>query len=199
MIAGGQIYFKVNADVFAELVAHVQRDIVFKWTRSIALLLLVVFWERRPLDSIGIRRIASADAVAALGGYLLVFLLSRVLVLVLPRIAPESLQIAITLFPFSLRLAMAVTAAVTEEVESRGYLIERLESVTGSSVVAGGLAFLVFVIEHLNSWDTVHALRITPWAVVLVILYLWRRNLPACIMLHLLVDAVALLVLPRLH
>jgi uncharacterized protein len=96
-------------------------------------------------------------------------------------------------------MAMVLTASVTEEIESRGYLIERLETVTGNTSVAATLAFAVFLLEHAASWDIAHALRITLSTSALLGLYLWRRSLPACISLHFLLDATALLGIPKIR
>ena len=139
-----------------------------------------------------------SDALAVLGGFLLVIVTDRLLGLFLPRTVPNNVQLALMLLSFPLRAGMALTAAVTEEIESRGYLLERLESITGSGFFAALVAFLLFVLGHANSWDIAHAFRIVPWTAVLIALYMWRRNLAACILLHFLADARPLLAMTRI-
>ena len=161
--------------------------------RSLALLLLVILWERKPLASIGLRKVSWRDLAVVVGAYLLVFAIGHTLDLVLPKHLSSNFELAVMLFPFPLRVAMVVTAAVTEEIESRGYLIDRLEAITGSTSVAAILAYIVFFLEHFASWDLAHALRTALWTTALILLYVGRRSLPACISLHFLADATALL------
>jgi len=112
---------------------------------------------------------------------------------VVPKHLPSNVQLATMLFPFPLRVGMVLTAAVTEEIDSRGYLIERLQAITGSASLAAVLAYFIFLLEHVASWDLAHALRTSLWMTPLILLYLWRRNLLACMSLHFLVDATAFL------
>ena len=71
---------------------------------------------------------------------------------------------------------MVLTASVTEEIESRGYLIERLETITGSTSLAAILAYIVFLLEHAASWNIAYALRISLSTMALIGVYLWRRS-----------------------
>lgn len=185
--------FAVDSRALNHFAANVQRGLILKWARAIALLLLVLFWERKPLASIGLRKVSWRDMVVVVGVYLLIIGASHVLDLVVPKHLPSDVQLATMLFPFPLRLGMVLTAAVTEEIDSRGYLIERLQTITGSAAVAAILAYFIFLLEHMASWDMAHALRITLWIAPLILLYLWRRNLPSCMSLHFIVDATAFL------
>jgi uncharacterized protein len=191
--AGLTAQFAVDSTALKHFAANVERGIGLKWVRSVALLLLVVLWERKPLASIGLRKVSWRDVVVVVGTYLLVLGVGRALDLVVPKHLPSDVQLATMLFPFPLRVAMVLTAAVTEEIESRGYLIERLQAITGSASFAAVLAYFIFLLEHVASWDLAHALRITLWTTPLVLLYLWRRKLPVCMSLHFLVDATAFL------
>jgi membrane protease YdiL (CAAX protease family) len=186
-------HLAVDTVVFSHFIANVERGIIFKWFRSLALLLLVVLWERKPLASIGLRKVSWRDLAVVMGAYLLVFAIGHTLDVVLPKHLPGNFELAAMFFPFRLRVAMAVTAAITEEIESRGYLIERLEAITGSTSVAAILGYIVFFIEHFVSWDLAHALRTTLWTAALIMLYVARRSVPACMLLHFLADATALL------
>jgi uncharacterized protein len=197
-VSGFAVHFTVDPDAFAGFVTSIKHDLVFKWIRAIALILLVILWEREPLSSIGLRKMSWSDALSVLGGFLLVFVTARLIDWFLPRTVPNNVQLALMLLGFPLRAGMALTAAVTEEVESRGYLLERLESITGSGLFAAVVGFLLFGLEHANSWDIAHAFRIVPWTVVLIALYMWRRNLAACMLLHFLADARPLLAMTRM-
>jgi membrane protease YdiL (CAAX protease family) len=133
-----------------------------------------------------------------IGGYLAVFAIAHSLDLILPKRVPSEVQLATMLFPYPLGVAMVLTAAVTEEIESRGYLIERLKTITGSTSLAGVMAFVVFLLQHATSWGIARAVRTALWTTALVVVYLWRRNLHACTSLHLLADGTALLAIPKI-
>ncbi len=197
-VSGLTAHFTVDPDAFAGFVASIKHDLIFKWIRSIGLILVVVVWEREPLSSIGLRKMSWSDFLAVLGGFLLVFVTDRLIDCFLPRTVPNNVQLALMLLSLPLRAGMALTAAVTEEIESRGYLLERLESITGSGLFAAVVGFLLFVLGHANSWDIAHALRIVPWTAVFIVLYMWRRNLAACMLLHFLADARPLLTMTRI-
>ena len=198
-VSGLTARFTVDSAVLGHFVANVERDIAFKWARSLGLILLIVRWERKTLASIGLKRVSWRDISVVIGGYLVVFLIGHLLDLFLPKRVPSDVQLATMLFPFPLRVAMVLTAAVTEEIESRGFLIERLEAITGSTSASAVLAFLVFLLQHATSWGIAHAVRTALWTTVLIGAYLWRRNLFACISLHLLADVTALLAIPKIR
>lgn len=198
-VSGLTARFTVDPAALGHFVTNVERDIIFKWVRSIGLILLVVLWERKPLSSIGLKRVSWQDIFVVIGAYFLVFLIGHFLDIVLPKRLPSDVQLATMLFPFPLRAAMVLTAAVTEEIESRGFLIERLEAITGSTSISAGVAFFVFLLQHATSWGIAHAVRTALWTTVLIGVYLWRRNLLACISLHLLADGTALLAIPKIR
>lgn len=198
-VSGLTTQFTVDSAALGHFVANVERDIAFKWVRSIALVFLVVLWERKPIASIGLKRASWRDGLVVIGGYVAVFAVSYLLDLVLPKRVSSEVQLATMLFPYPLRVAMVLTAAVTEEIESRGYLIERLEAITGSTSFAGAIAFVVFLLQHAASWGIARAVRTALWTTALVAVYLWRRNLPACISIHLLADGTALLATPKIR
>jgi membrane protease YdiL (CAAX protease family) len=96
------------------------------------------------------------------------------------------------------RLFVAATAGVTEEVPYRGYAIERLATLTGSPLVAGGLSAVAFVAAHYGEvWDRAALLRIAQPALVVTAVYLWTRSLPVVVAVHALNDAVGLALADR--
>ncbi|MFB6091915.1 MAG: type II CAAX prenyl endopeptidase Rce1 family protein [Haloquadratum sp.] len=96
------------------------------------------------------------------------------------------------------RLFVAGTAGVTEETAFHGYAIERLLALTGSAPLAGGVAFVAFTLGHAgDTWDRNAVARIAQPALVMTFLYLWFRSLPVLIVIHVLNDAVGLLLADR--
>lgn len=174
-------------------------QLIFAWAIAVVLIMLVMFWERKPLSSIGIRRLHRKDVLGAIAG----FLLGGVIIMITMPIV-EGLGLGSTeggvryLSQFSVwfRMFMVLTAAVTEEILYRGYLVERLNILTNRIGLSTLLSYLLFVALHLSFWGIGGLLQIGLGSIVLYGLYLWRRNLLACMLMHALNNAVAFLVIP---
>jgi membrane protease YdiL (CAAX protease family) len=100
--------------------------------------------------------------------------------------------------PLVLRIGIVITAGVTEEILFRGYPIERLNNLTGRLSLAALIAYVVFVLLHIPFWGLGGTIQIGVWSIVVTILYVKRRNLPACMLMHILNDAYAFILLPML-
>jgi membrane protease YdiL (CAAX protease family) len=176
------------------------RDIFVKWTFAAVIVAVIVRVEQRSLSSIGLTRPGWGDVGAAV----LVFVLGAVSY---PFTTPllDSLGFNTTVggieqlaaYPLLFVLALALTAAVTEEILYRGFPIERIAERTGSAALAAGITILFFVIFHIPYWGVGGALQISVNAVLLTLLYVWRRNIMACIIAHAITDIYAFVILPR--
>jgi membrane protease YdiL (CAAX protease family) len=85
-------------------------------------------------------------------------------------------------------LALIVSAAVFEEILHRGYPIQRLTELTRHTWTAVALTLPIFVLPHIAFFGPHWLLYQGSGTAVLYILFLWRRNLIACIMLHLCIN-----------
>ena len=92
-----------------------------------------------------------------------------------------------TLPLWTLVLAVLVGGAA-EEILYRGYAIERLAAVTGSLWLGATLSVLVFALAHLPLWGRGPALTTLFSGAVFALVYLWRRDLTANIVAHVLTD-----------
>jgi membrane protease YdiL (CAAX protease family) len=90
-------------------------------------------------------------------------------------------------------VALILTTATTEEILFRGYVIERLEELTGRLWLAVGFSFVVFVIPHIVFFGPLWLLTNGANVVLLYMLYVWRRNLIACMIMHLLGNSLLLI------
>lgn len=81
-----------------------------------------------------------------------------------------------------------VANGIAEEVGFRGYAIERIEELTGSTLLGASVPLIVNVLVHAPVWGFQGMLAKAPILLLLVALYLWRRNLPACALVHVLMD-----------
>jgi membrane protease YdiL (CAAX protease family) len=184
-------------------IGHIAARVVTEgaiWLYAAMVLAVALFSEGRTLASIGLRRfsffslwfgIAGAAAMAGagvLGGYLVYDLLHH---------AQHSDAQAAALVTGSVvyALCLAVRAGVIEEIFFRGLAVEQLTILTGSRWLSALLATGVFVVTHALHFDWIQLVPIAAVAVVAVGLYLWRRDLWANILAHIMVDGVGLVTL----
>ncbi|MFC7251506.1 CPBP family intramembrane glutamic endopeptidase [Halomicroarcula sp. GCM10025324] len=95
------------------------------------------------------------------------------------------------------QFGIVVTAVVTEEILWRGYPIERLTELTGSVWVGAGVSGVVFLAVHFPAWGIVGAVPQAVFTLVLVGVYVWSRNVVACMISHGVINVLMILVLPR--
>ena len=101
-------------------------------------------------------------------------------------------------WPLWLRLFMLVTAGVAEEAIYRGFAIERLTALTGRRWLAALIALAAFVAAHVPFWGLGAIATPIVGGGFFTLVYLWRRDLAACMVAHLAVDSVGLLLAPAL-
>jgi uncharacterized protein len=170
--------------------------VVSKLTVIIALPLLVAYWERRPVASIGIR-IPSIRDLLAMTAILVAYLLINPFVnSIAYRFAAIEAQVAVgnrlyASLPPWLDWVGLLANGVAEELGFRGYAIERIEEATGSTILGASIPFIVNVLVHAGVWGPYGMLPKAPILLLLVALYLWRRNLPTCVIAHILIDIFA--------
>jgi membrane protease YdiL (CAAX protease family) len=95
--------------------------------------------------------------------------------------------------PFWYRFMLVTRAAVSEEILFRGYPIERLEELTRSRFAAGTISWAAFTIAHLSAWGFPQLLVAGSGGIILTVLYIWRRNLPANMIAHGVADGAGFL------
>jgi membrane protease YdiL (CAAX protease family) len=169
------------------------------WLLVGVLLGIVVYWEDRELESIGLRPPTRTEIVvglgAGLGGAVLGLLVTGIAVVTLNLDQPETLS-AITRLSIPIQLAIVGTAVVVEEILWRGYPIERLTELTGRLWVGASVSGLVFLAVHYPAWGLAGAIPQAVFTVVLVGVYVWRRNVVVSMLTHGVINAVMIFVLP---
>ena len=159
----------------------------------IALPLLVVYWERRSLKSIGLRALSVRDLLAAAVIFFAFLLVSPRLIGMADEIPVVAAQLRLggnlyASLPKWLDWSGLLANGIAEEVGFRGYAMERIEELTGSKFIGASVPFVVNVLVHAPVWGLYGALVKAPILLLLVALYLWRRSLPACALAHILID-----------
>jgi len=168
------------------------RHLVVTWGGCIALVCLIIFWEQRPLSSIGVTfGNFQAWGIGALLGVFIVISSGLSLLFAKKRAISGSahglLRLAAT--PLWFRIAAVFTAGITEEIVFRGYPIERLNEMTGSLWLAALVPLAIFTLAHLSAWSVSHLVTVFFGGVVLTALYLWQHDLVACMIAHTIIDA----------
>ncbi|BDI21702.1 abortive infection protein [Herbiconiux sp. L3-i23] len=167
-------------------------SIVWNLIATGALLAYVLLVERRPLSSIRLVRPRGKDlewALILFGCHMGWSWLARTL---WPPSADPGTA-TITAMPEVQVIALILSAAVCEEILYRGYPIERLTELTGHRVIAVALTAPIFVAPHLIFFDPQWLLYNGTGTLAIYVLYLWRRNLVACMVLHLGINAPILI------
>lgn len=173
------------------------RHMMMAWGACLALLALVWWGERRTLASIGV---VWGNYLAWLIGAMLglTILSTSVISVIMASKAGKPMMPAesegglkrLMASPAWFRWAVVLTAGITEEIMFRGYPIERLNELTGSLWLAALIPLTVFTLAHLGGWSPGHLVGVLFGGGLLTGLYLWQRDLVACMIAHTLIDAL---------
>jgi membrane protease YdiL (CAAX protease family) len=91
---------------------------------------------------------------------------------------------------------VVIRAGVAEEVFMRGFLLERLKSISGSTSVAVVLSLIPFALLHYAGQGWAGVLVSFAAGGVLTWFYLWKRDLKANIIAHFAIDFIPNVLLP---
>ena len=176
--------------------AQAWRELAF-WGLLLVLVAYILLFERRPLSSIGLKRPNWKTLVfGALGAMVMVGGMAFIYMVIYPALglsASEPGTAAVAALPFWLRVLIVVRAAVFEEMYFRGFAIERLTDILGTRRGSAAITLVAFTAEHLSYWGRAHLMIAGFGGAVLTGLYLWRRDLGANIVAHLLTDGIGFL------
>ena len=165
------------------------------WTLTLAVMGVVLFWERRSLSSIGLRRPfwpAIGMGVALTGGLMALAMVTAAIVQLAGFGGGDDegqAQIIMSL-PFWLQPVVVLSAGFTEEVLFRGYAIERMTELTGNRWLGAIVPIFIFGAIHAPFWGVGHAVVAGMTGVWLTLIYMWRRNLWTNITAHALLDGL---------
>jgi membrane protease YdiL (CAAX protease family) len=114
-----------------------------------------------------------------------------------PSSSGPSLQPNLDVTDLAVSLLLVIVVAVTEETIFRGYLMNRLKAVTGSSFWSLLLAAFIFSLGH-GYEGTAGVVTVGVMGLTFGLVYLWRKSLVAPMTMHFLQDFVAIILAPLL-
>jgi membrane protease YdiL (CAAX protease family) len=163
------------------------------WIAAIVLLILIKYGEGRPFTSVGFSPITIKEGLLAIGiGIVLsisVPLLTLLASQLLPSATDGSILDATVQNSWQMLLLGVLTAGITEEIIFRGYLIERLDELTGRPFIAVGVSVLAFTLPHILNLNNTHVVGVVlPLGLILSWLYLSKRNIIFNMIVHIVID-----------
>jgi membrane protease YdiL (CAAX protease family) len=182
----------------ATMPAMLVREAVW-WLYAVAVILWLLDEEGLPVSSIGLRRPTWKTLWLALFAFVLllaVFVIQQAVIIPMFHLdgsMANAQRAAMLKTPYWYRVLLVLRAAVVEEILFRGYLIEKVRQVTGSWLLAVLVSVLAFTCAHLSSWGAVHLIAVGGAAVILAVFYVWKRDLPANMIAHFLIDGTGFL------
>lgn len=173
----------------------------YLWILFGLVIAIVVWWERQPLSSIGFR----PEWTCAGWGLLLV----AVMVFATGPLGEWALKQSglpgfeagfakLENLPVWFLVVAAVTAGIVEETLYRGYAIERLVLFTGNYWGAGLLAWAAFVLVHAPFWGWGPLVSMSIAGIPVLVYYVVKRDLLACVIAHAATDIVGFVIMPSL-
>ncbi len=171
--------------------------IVGQWS-ILALLAGIAFGlQRLPPRLFRLRLPGWLDLLSALGALVAALVLSSLVSRLVT--APKFDLHRMASVPFAVRVCLVLTAGICEEFVFRGFFIEELGMLTGSRWLGAFLSLVVFSLGHVGVYGFSSALLIPATVgLVLTLLYMFRKSLPACVLMHCGMDALFLLLIPAL-
>jgi len=157
---------------------------------SATVIIITLYIDRLPLSSIGIRWLGGRDMLIGLFVYIVGSAVQMCLESFVAHAGLSGIHIRTWELPPILDWASITGAVLGEELVFRGYLIERCEALTGSTVVAITASSFLFAFWHLPLWGVGGVIINGAWGILFALLYVWRRNLTACMFTHFLADAI---------
>jgi tetratricopeptide (TPR) repeat protein/membrane protease YdiL (CAAX protease family) len=163
----------------------------------IAVLLgFVIFVERRSIRSVGLVPLTRKDFGLGLLLFVAILIVSVGFGLLLYFLVPGFRQNfsseqakLLRSVPIALLMFDVFINGFFEEIGARGYAIDRLQAATGSLFLACAVALFLDLAAHIPFWGWKHAIVILPGQTLFVLMYLWRGDISACIVAHIVFDA----------
>lgn len=160
----------------------------WNWVIAFGIIAYVRRVERRPLRSIGVRGVRWTYLATTPLWWLLSGLITASIVIPFRDHLDTAPAEALATLPLVARIGIVITAPLTEELFFRGYVIERIEEMTGRIWIAAAVSTLVFAGLHIPYYGLLPGLVRIPVSALLTIRYVRGRSLVPPMALHFLID-----------
>ncbi len=171
-----------------------QSILLWNWLAVGTLVAYILFVERKRLASILLIRPKGKDIEWAFYFWGIGVGVSWLMLQLFPQSETYSSGVdAIITLPIVVVIGIIFTTAISEEILFKGYPIERLRELTGKLWVGVLVSFALFITPHLLFFGPEWLLYNGIATGLIYVLYVWRRNLYACILLHFLSNAPILI------
>lgn len=159
--------------------------LIWNWLAVALLLGYIVYVERQKLASILLVKPKKKDIEWAFWFWGIATTTSWLATILFPPDANQGMNELLS-YSAPVIFGIIITAAITEEILLRGYPIERIKAITGKAWLAVGISFVIFILPHITffgfEWLLYHGMG----TIMIYVLYVWRKNLYACMVMHLL-------------
>ena len=173
-------------------------SILVQWVTSAIVAVIAFKWLRLNRSELGLRVPRPLDWPIALATLVLGMIAAGVVssVFPAPEYAKSTVQAIISL-PLPARIVLVITAGVCEEFLFRGFGIAALTCLIGNRWLSGLLSLAAFTVAHAGVFGWTSSL-LTPCVLglFLTLLFLLRKNLIIGMVVHALVDAIGLILVP---
>ena len=170
------------------------------WALLGAVVAIALNFERQPLSSLGVRPVSGRSLIWGLiAAAALIYGVIPVAMVILSLTGLPTFEqglARVLALPLWLRVGAVATGGVVEEVLYRGYAITRLEALTGSGVFAAAVSVLIFALAHWPLCGPGPVVTFVLSGGFLAAWFLWRRDLLANIVAHIVVDSFGLVLAP---
>lgn len=179
------------------LAAMAGKELVW-WLYVAVILAWLRYGEHLPPSWIGIRRLTWKGLGIAVAAAVLIIAIEGVYISTIVPLFHLDMSTfterrgALVSLPVWFRALLVLRAAVMEEIVYRGFMIEKIRQVTGSTGLAVVVSIATFTYAHLSGWGLVQLGPVFVAALILALLYVWRRDLTTNMIAHFLTDAVGL-------
>ena len=168
----------------------------------VGVLLIVLCWEKQPLSSMGLRppRWHSLIWGLLLAAFFM-YVLTPVAYWILRRLHLQGFEEglgSLARFPVWFLVPAVIIGGTAEELLYRGYAVERLARLTGNRWTGGLVSAVFFGLAHVPGWGWGPALTAFVAGGIATAFYIWKRDLLANIVAHVITDFVGIVVPPLL-
>ncbi|WP_299490617.1 CPBP family intramembrane glutamic endopeptidase [Acaryochloris sp. IP29b_bin.137] len=160
-------------------------------------LALVLWWERLPLTSIGLKPPTIGTVIWGLVMVCIqLYVITPVGTIWVTALELPSFNAGIDKLqdlPRTYLLALGVISGCVEELCYRGYATERLGTFTGKLAFGGCITLMAFALSHLPFWGLGGVFFTLLGGSLFTLFYLWQRDLLANMLAHAAVASIQLL------